>query len=191
MNWSWLLPSARAGVGRALHDVQRRHRGGDRIHHVRGIAHGMATQRVLLRASDAGGSLNYRDIPHKDIIQQDLEECNTCDGRTLLSLGGTKYTSCAPEPFGGEPITLQGIKTNITSPLLNGDPSAITVVSFPCMTESSQSVFFVDYFEFPNLAEVRFANWVTGPDGFFKVRTLLLPFLSHLLLRALPYVLLQ
>ena len=41
------------------------------------------------------------------------------------------------------------------------------------------------------LEEVRFANWVTGPDGFFFVRTLLLPFLSHLLLRALPYVLLQ
>ena len=41
------------------------------------------------------------------------------------------------------------------------------------------------------LEEVRFANWVTGPDGSFNVRTLLLAFLPHLLLRALPYVLLQ
>ncbi|XRB02189.1 hypothetical protein NFJ02_13g15430 [Pycnococcus provasolii] len=49
-----------------------------------------------------------------------------------------------------------------------GDPSAITVASFPCITTSSQSVDF-DFGsgELPNLEEVRFANWVTGPAGEF------------------------
>mmetsp|Transcript_5415 Transcript_5415/g.13658 ORF Transcript_5415/g.13658 Transcript_5415/m.13658 type:complete len:120 (+) Transcript_5415:3-362(+) len=44
------------------------------------------------------------------------------------------------------------------------------------MTDSSQEVDFpfFGFGELPNLAEVRFANWVTGPDGLFGVRTLLL-----------------
>lgn len=136
--------------------------------------------------------IDYRDIPHKDIIQQDLEECNTCDKSTLLLLGGTKYTSCDPEPFEGkETIFLFDIATDITENL-SGDPADVTVVSFPCMTDSSQQVDFnFGFGQLLKLEEVRFANWVTGPDGFFFVRTLLLPFLSHLLLRALPYVLLQ
>mmetsp|Transcript_5416 Transcript_5416/g.13659 ORF Transcript_5416/g.13659 Transcript_5416/m.13659 type:complete len:170 (+) Transcript_5416:3-512(+) len=38
------------------------------------------------------------------------------------------------------------------------------------MTDSSQEVDFpfFGFGELPNLAEVRFANWVTGPDGVFK-----------------------
>ena len=129
--------------------------------------------------------IDYRDIPHKDIIQQDLEGC-TCDSSDNF-LSGTAYTNCQSEPFGGAPITLDNVADDIS-----GDLSAITVVSFPCITDSSQQV----VFSFGSRIrlkpeEVRFANWVTGPDSLFKVRTLLLPFLSHLLLRALPYVLLQ
>ncbi|GHP06947.1 hypothetical protein PPROV_000569100 [Pycnococcus provasolii] len=111
--------------------------------------------------------IDYRDIPHKDIIQQDLEECNTCDGSRRLV--GTKYTSCDPEPFGsGEPITLTNIANDIRD-VLNGDPADVTITSFPCITTSSQEVDFnFGSGELPNLAEVRFANWVTGPDGLFK-----------------------
>jgi len=103
--------------------------------------------------------------------------------------GGTKYTSCNPEPFGGQTITLRRIAGDINDSAILAD---VTITSFPCITTSSQSVDF-DFGsrEIPNLAEVRFANWVTGPDGSFNVRTLLLAFLPHLLLRALPYVLLQ
>ncbi|XRB19321.1 hypothetical protein RI054_21g91670 [Pseudoscourfieldia marina] len=135
--------------------------------------------------------IDYRDIPHKDIIQQDLEECTACVRG--LSLGGTKYTSCDPEPFGvGEQITLGRIADDIRD-VLSGDPTNVTITSFPCITTSSQDVVFSfsGFRQFPNLEEVRFANWVTGPAEKFVVRTLLLPFLSHLLLGALPYVLLQ
>ncbi|XRB10449.1 hypothetical protein RI054_01g02620 [Pseudoscourfieldia marina] len=109
--------------------------------------------------------IDYRDIPHKDIIQQDLEECNTCDKSTLLSLGGTKYTSCDPEPFENRTITLGRIGGDIRD-VLSGDPTNVTITSFPCITTSSQSVDFdFGFSQFRNLAEVRFANWVTGPDG--------------------------
>ena len=112
--------------------------------------------------------IDYRDIPHKDIIQQDLEECTACDGMSLLSLGDTKYTSCDPEPFGsGERITLSNIANDIRD-VLNGDPADVTVVSFPCI-ESSQEVDFFFNDTLRNVKEVRFANWVTGPDGVFKV----------------------
>ena len=105
---------------------------------------------------------------------------------------GTAYTNCQSEPFGGAPITLDNVAGDIST-LPDGVPADVTITSFPCITTSSQQVDFSSsgFSQFPNLEEVRFANWVTGPDGFFKVRTLLLPFLSHLLLRALPYVLLQ
>ncbi|XRB02251.1 hypothetical protein NFJ02_14g16050 [Pycnococcus provasolii] len=107
--------------------------------------------------------IDYRDIPHKDIIQQDLEECTACDESRRLV--GTKYTSCDPEPFGsGERITLSNIAGDIER--LGGDPSAITVVSFPCMTDSSQEVVFF-FGNLLKLEEVRFANWVTGPAGDF------------------------
>ena len=59
----------------------------------------------------------------------------------MPSLGGTKYTSCDPEPFGsGERITLSNIANDIRD-VLNGDPADVTVVSFPCI-ESSQEVDF-------------------------------------------------
>ena len=117
-----------------------------------------------------------------------FEECTACDESRFLI--GTKYTSCDAVPFGGATITLDNIAGDIEQ--LGGDPTNVTITSFPCITTSSQSVDF-DFGsrEIPNLAEVRFANWVTGPDGSFNVRTLLLAFLPHLLLRALPYVLLQ
>ncbi|XRB07843.1 Kin17_mid domain-containing protein [Pycnococcus provasolii] len=96
-------------------------------------------------------------------IDYHLEECNTCDGSRRLV--GTKYTSCDPEPFEGETITLAEIEDDIEG--LGGDPTNVTITSFPCITDSSRSVDFD--FEFggrlPNLAEVRFANWVTGPTG--------------------------
>ncbi|XRA96198.1 hypothetical protein NFJ02_01g38940 [Pycnococcus provasolii] len=109
--------------------------------------------------------IDYRDIPHKDIIQQDFEGC-TCDSSDNF-LSGTAYTNCQSEPFGGETITLDEIEDDISS-LPGGDPSAITVVSFPCMTDSSQEVDFVfGSGELFFLEEVRFANWVTGPAGEF------------------------
>mmetsp|Transcript_5767 Transcript_5767/g.14787 ORF Transcript_5767/g.14787 Transcript_5767/m.14787 type:complete len:549 (-) Transcript_5767:357-2003(-) len=111
--------------------------------------------------------IDYRDIPHKDIIQQDLEGC-TCDSSDNF-LSGTAYTNCQSEPFEGEPITLFKVATDIS-----GDPSAITVASFPCITTSSQEVDFSEgdfvTFQFPNLAEVRFANWVTGHSKFSELK---------------------
>ncbi|XRB17245.1 retinal pigment epithelial membrane protein [Pseudoscourfieldia marina] len=93
--------------------------------------------------------------------------CTACDESRRLV--GTKYTSCDPKPFGGEQITLIEIEGDISS-LPGGDPSAITVVSFPCMTDSSQEVVFDFGSEkLAKLEELRFANWVTGPDGFFKI----------------------
>jgi len=75
--------------------------------------------------------IDYRDIPHKDIttttttttaaatttttttttIQQDFEGC-TCDSSDNF-LSGTAYTNCQSEPFGGEPITLSNVATDI------------------------------------------------------------------------------
>ncbi|GHP06926.1 hypothetical protein PPROV_000567000 [Pycnococcus provasolii] len=111
--------------------------------------------------------IDYRDIPHKDIIQQDLEGC-TCDSSDNF-LSGTAYTNCQSEPFGGAPITLDNVAGDISS-LPDGVPADVTITSFPCITTSSQQVDFSSsgFSQFPNLEEVRFANWVTGPDGFFK-----------------------
>ena len=121
--------------------------------------------------------IDYRDIPHKDIIQQDLEGC-TCDSSDNF-LSGTAYTNCQSEPFGGAPITLDNIAMD---PALSDNTGSVTVVSFPCVTESFQSVVLQDFGNtFSSLAEVRFANWVTGPDGLFVVRTLLFPLCSALL----------
>ncbi|XRB20787.1 Kin17_mid domain-containing protein [Pseudoscourfieldia marina] len=147
--------------------------------------------------------IDYRDIPHKDITTTTttttaaatttttttttaaatttttttttthaFEECTACDGSRRLV--GTKYTSCDPEPFEGETITLDTITLfDIADDIsvLSGDPTNVTITSFPCMTNSSQQVDFDFGFDdlflipnpFPNLAEVRFANWVTGP----------------------------
>ncbi|XRB22508.1 Kin17_mid domain-containing protein [Pseudoscourfieldia marina] len=74
-----------------------------------------------------------------------------------------------PEPFRGAPITLDNIAMD---PALSDNTGSVTVVSFPCVTESSQEVDF-DFAsgELLNLEEVRFANWVTGPGvpfGRFK-----------------------
>ncbi|XRB18229.1 hypothetical protein RI054_17g80750 [Pseudoscourfieldia marina] len=108
--------------------------------------------------------IDYRDIPHKDIIQQDLEGC-TCDSSDNF-LSGTAYTNCQSEPFRGAPITLDNIAMD---PALSGNTGSVTVVSFPCVTESSQSVVLQDFGNtFSSLEEVRFANWVTGPDRRFE-----------------------
>ena len=142
---------------------------------------------MISRLAVVGTLLGTKEVARGQ--QQDFEGC-TCDSSDNF-LSGTAYTNCQSEPFGGAPITLDNVAGDISS-LPDGVPADVTITSFPCITTSSQSVDF-DFGsrEIPNLAEVRFANWVTGPDGLFKVRTLLLPFLSHLLLRALPYVLLQ
>jgi len=110
--------------------------------------------------------IDYRDIPQKDIIQQDLEGC-TCDSSDNF-LSGTAYTNCQSEPFGGAPITLDNVAGDISS-LPDGVPADVTITSFPCITTSSQQVDFIfESGELPNLEEVRFANWVTGPDGLFS-----------------------
>ncbi|XRB16664.1 hypothetical protein RI054_13g65080 [Pseudoscourfieldia marina] len=138
--------------------------------------------------------IDYRDIPHKDITTTTtttttcatttttttttthaFEECTACVPGlyqvTINPLGDTKYTSCDAKPFGGETITLSNVAIQSIGDSV--DPSAITVVSFPCITDSSQEVDFSFsglflFSQFPNLEEVRFANWVTGPDGSFK-----------------------
>ncbi|XRB17221.1 hypothetical protein RI054_14g70660 [Pseudoscourfieldia marina] len=108
--------------------------------------------------------IDYRDIPHKDIIQQDLEGC-TCDSSDNF-LSGTAYTNCQSEPFEGEPITLDNIAMDSA---LSDNTGSVTVVSFPCVTESFQRVVLQDFGNtFSSLEEVRFANWVTGPAGDFK-----------------------
>ncbi|XRB03496.1 hypothetical protein NFJ02_17g28510 [Pycnococcus provasolii] len=109
--------------------------------------------------------IDYRDIPHKNIIQQDLEGC-TCDSSDNF-LSGTAYTNCQSEPFEGAPITLDNVAGDISS-LPDGVPADVTITSFPCITTSSQSVDFDFGSEkLLKLEEVRFANWVTGPAGFF------------------------
>ncbi|XRB21065.1 receptor L-domain domain-containing protein [Pseudoscourfieldia marina] len=108
--------------------------------------------------------IDYRDIPHKDIIQQDLEGC-TCDSSDNF-LSGTAYTNCQSEPFEGAPITLDNIAMDSA---LSDNTGSVTVVSFPCVTESFQRVVLQDFGNtFSSLEEVRFANWVTGPAGDFK-----------------------
>merc|ERR1712087_1015989 len=66
--------------------------------------------------------------------------------------------------------TLRRIAGDINDSAILAD---VTITSFPCITTSSQSVDF-DFGsrEIPNLAEVRFANWVTGPDGSFNFENL-------------------
>mmetsp|Transcript_5765 Transcript_5765/g.14778 ORF Transcript_5765/g.14778 Transcript_5765/m.14778 type:complete len:552 (-) Transcript_5765:357-2012(-) len=110
--------------------------------------------------------IDYRDIPHKDIIQQDLEGC-TCDSSDNF-LSGTAYTNCQSEPFGGAPITLDNIAMD---PALSDNTGSVTVVSFPCVTESFQSVVLQDFGNtFSSLEEVRFANWVTGHSKFSELK---------------------
>ncbi|XRA99871.1 hypothetical protein NFJ02_08g135710 [Pycnococcus provasolii] len=132
--------------------------------------------------------------------QQDFEQCGrtfdtACDGRSLL-VRGKRYINCSPTPFVDEEgqndeenlpppppgqldgqITLPNIANDVTA--LNGNPSDVTVVSFPCVTTSSQSVDLNNLLNdnpatpsdfLPNLARVRFANWATGPENVFYVR---------------------
>ena len=110
------------------------------------------------------------------------EGCGSCDNPELRfltvvssseNLTTTKYTNCGSEPF-SNPITLEDINSDITT-LLSGtlnqctDTNDVSVVSFPCMTDSSLSVDFNDPNALPSLQKIRFANLKTV-DGFI-VRT--------------------
>ena len=115
----------------------------------------------------------------------DYEGCGSCEDPTLRLLTtvesssststSLKYTNCGREPFPGTQfITREDINSDITT--LRGtladcttNNTDVSVVSFPCMTDSSLSVDFFDPNALPSLQKIRFANLKTV-DGFI-VRT--------------------
>ena len=123
----------------------------------------------------------------------DYEGCGSCEDPTLRFLTTVEsssdslttstsfqYINCAGEPFSGT-ITLEAINNDITT---LRDPAGgnlnhcttgnddVSVVSFPCITESPSLVVNLDNPNnvFPSLEKIRFANLVTVDT--LRVRTI-------------------
>ena len=133
-------------------------------------------------SSVAAGALILPQVARAQECVKTYEGCGSCDNPELRyltvvssseNLTTTKYTNCGSEPF-SDPITLEDINSDITT-LLSGtlnqctDTNDVSVVSFPCMTDSSLSVDFNDPNALPSLQKIRFANLKTV--GGINVRT--------------------
>ena len=114
------------------------------------------------------------------------EGCGSCEDPNLRLLTVVssststtfKYTSCSGDPFSGT-ITLQAINSDIDDLRASAGGTLadcttgnddVSVVSFPCITDSSQFVEFDDPNVLPSLQKIRFANLVTV--GQLLVRTI-------------------
>ena len=132
-------------------------------------------------SSVAAGALILPQVARAQECVKTYEGCGSCDNPELRfltvvssseNLTTTKYTNCGSEPF-SNPITLEDIKDDIDglSGTLNQcvNTNDVSVVSFPCMIDSSLSVDFNDPNALPSLQKIRFANLKTV-DG-ITVRT--------------------
>ena len=141
---------------------------------------------LRLTSSVVAGALILNQVARaQDSCAQDCvktyEGCGSCDNPELRfltvvssseNLTTTKYTNCGSEPFSNA-VTLENINNDIDalSGTLNQcvNTNDVSVLSFPCMTDSSLSVEFNDPNALPSLQKIRFANLKTV--GEFSVRT--------------------
>ena len=132
-------------------------------------------------SSVAAGALILPQVARAQECVKTYEGCGSCDNPELRfltvvssseNLTTTKYTNCGSEPFSNA-VTLENINNDIDalSGTLNQcvNTNDVSVLSFPCMTDSSLSVEFNDPNALPSLQKIRFANLKTV--GGINVRT--------------------
>ena len=134
-------------------------------------------------SSVAAGALILPQVARAQECVKTYEGCGSCDNPELRfltvvssseNLTTTKYTNCGSEPFSNA-VTLENINNDIDalSGTLNQcvNTNDVSVVSFPCVTDSSS--FKVNFDDqnalFPSLEKIRFDNLKTA--SYIQVRT--------------------